>query len=260
MMEAGSDRSGQNSLEASLLLFLSHLAASLPLHLSTSIYYHFTVTSCRSLWLWPIFWAETPELSLSMKAAWAAQEKKLFVTSHLNTFLSLVSAISVLFLFIATSCFKRQRQHVIKTRLNQKAVPMEKLSPVATVRYSHSPEQKNYSRSFWAVGTCKLHIERPWSRTHNLLAALSCSRSCIFKQNKFNCNYWQWTNLVQTEWLEAQSECSFRIIAGSALLCISLRFCVSPVSSSALPLFIPLLPVPCCALVIKADSTRRHVT
>lgn len=77
------------SLSAAVLISITHLAASLPLQSSTSIYYHLTVTSCRSLWLWPISWAEAPESSLSVKAAWASQEKKLFVPSHLSTFFSL---------------------------------------------------------------------------------------------------------------------------------------------------------------------------
>lgn len=76
--EAGSDRSGQNSPEASLLLFLSPLLTWLLLfHCSHPP--QFTVTSCHLLWLWPVFWAEAPEPSLSVKAAWATREKKLFV-------------------------------------------------------------------------------------------------------------------------------------------------------------------------------------
>lgn len=110
------------SLSAAVLISITHLAASLPLQSSTSIYYHLPVTSCRSLWLWPISWAEAPESSLSVKAAWAAQEKKLFVPSHLSTFFSLsllsVFASSLLPLFYFSSvqrgsCFKRQRQQII---------------------------------------------------------------------------------------------------------------------------------------------------
>lgn len=102
------------SLSSAVLISITHWAASPPLHSSTSIFYHLSVTCCCSLWFWPLSWAEPPESGLSVKAAWAAQEKKLFVFSHRNSFfcLSLLSVFSSS-LLSQGSCFKRQRQQII---------------------------------------------------------------------------------------------------------------------------------------------------